>query len=117
MSWLRAKARNLSLLALFALAVQFGLSFGHTHLHHVSAAQAAISQVSAPSSDKGHHADGGDVCAICATVALAQTLIDSTPPVLPAPANLHSAELLGTSAAALAAPQRAAFQSRGPPLS
>ena len=31
MNWVRGEAKRLSLLALFALAIQFGFSFGHIH--------------------------------------------------------------------------------------
>lgn len=118
MNWVRSKARTLSLLALFALAVQFGLSFGHVHastLHPVSA-QTALNNPSSPGSDNDQdHAS--DVCAICATIAMANTLIDAAPPVLPLLAQAHAEPLSAAAPGETAQPQRLSFQSRAPPLS
>ena len=71
MNWLRSRAERLTLLALFALALQFGLSFGHFHQDRAFAGKTTISdQASAPSPDTGRDTDGRqDICAICATVA------------------------------------------------
>ncbi|MDO8981832.1 MAG: DUF2946 domain-containing protein, partial [Afipia sp.] len=57
MNWLRSKAKRLSLLALFALALQLGLSFGHTH-HDVAepgiSVSASLSPASTPDADHNH---------------------------------------------------------------
>lgn len=117
MNWLRSQTKRLTLLALFALALQFGLSFGH--VHHAFAGKTTISdQASAPSRDNGGDTDGRqDLCAICATVALANALIDSVPPVLPLPLVTTAADSLLTSVASSAAAQPLGFQSRAPPQS
>ncbi|MBN9598077.1 MAG: DUF2946 domain-containing protein [Afipia sp.] len=117
MHWIRSQARKLSLLALFALAMQFGLSFGHVHAH--AAPASAVSQSSsttAPDSDHNHDA-GKDICAICATVAMANALVDATPPLLPLPASFHTTRLTATFDAAVTQPRHAAFRSRAPPRS
>jgi hypothetical protein len=119
MKWLRSNARRLSLLALFALALQFGLSFGHFHADRALAGAAAISHhASASTPDSGHDQDNpNDFCAICATVAMANTLVDAAPPVLPVPASTSSAEVIPDPTSRVADSRRVAFQSRAPPFS
>ncbi|MBX9716910.1 MAG: DUF2946 domain-containing protein [Burkholderiaceae bacterium] len=113
----------MSLLALFALAVQLGLSFGHVHAASFSplndkAALADTLSADTPSPDTHHDQDNGnDVCAICATIAMANTLVDAAPPVLPLPAKLHAEPHFVTAVFATAQPQRLSFQSRAPPRS
>src|SRR5262249_20320753 len=76
MQWFRSHIRLGSRLALFALAIQFVLSFGHIHVDKSllsSASAASIAQQSAtrdgaPSSPK-HHNDVDDFCAFCATIS------------------------------------------------
>ncbi|MCX7307326.1 MAG: DUF2946 domain-containing protein [Afipia sp.] len=118
MNWLRSKTKRLSLLALFALALQFGLSFGHVHHDRAFAGKTAISdQASAPSRDNGGDTDGRqDLCAICATVALANALINSAPPVLPLPAETTAHDGLFTSVDRSASAHSLGFQSRAPPI-
>jgi hypothetical protein len=119
MNWLRSQTKRLTLLALFALALQFGLSFGHVHHDRAFAGKTTISdQASAPSRDNGGDTDGRqDLCAICATVALASALIDSVPPVLPLPLETTAPDILIASVASSAAAQPLGFQSRAPPQS
>jgi hypothetical protein len=105
MKWFRSNIKHGSRLALFALAVQFALSFGHFHAiaapaaHGVEsgAAQSGVSYAGilpapdavgkpaqqAPSDhDSGHP---NDACAICTVVAMANAVLFATPPVLPLP--------------------------------
>ncbi len=116
MNWVRSRARKLSLLALFALAVQFGLSFGHVHASMFGpvSAKTTLSNQASPGTD---HDNGNDVCAICATIAMANTLVDAAPPVLPLPAHVHTEPLAATAVFETAQPQRLSFQSRAPPRS
>jgi hypothetical protein len=126
MTWVRSKIRQASLLALFALAMQLGLSFGHIHADAafngaLSAKQAPIGGVSivAQSSLHSQHDDGlaADSCAICATIALANTLVTSAAPVLPAPlvfAALVNKDIPEVASVNVARP---AFHSRAPPNS
>jgi len=75
MQWFRSHIRLGGRLALFALAIQLVLSFGHIHVDKSllsSASAASVTQQAgrdgAPSSPKHHGAD--DFCAICATINL-----------------------------------------------
>lgn len=119
MNWVRSRARKLSLLALFALAMQFGLSFGHVHAGAYGgpvSAKTALANPSSPASDNDQD-NGNDGCAICATIAMANTLIDSVPPVLPLPAQIHTAPVVVAVLRDATQPQRLSFQSRAPPRS
>jgi hypothetical protein len=90
MKWFRANIRHGAKLALFALAVQLVLSFGHVHGGTVHAAPldaalalsaSDIAQTpSAPDTD--HHHRAADPCAICAVMAMAGTALFAAPPVL-----------------------------------
>lgn len=120
MNWLRSKAKKLSVLALFALAVQLGLSFGHTHHDRAFAAKATISSqtsASSPSSNNDRDTDGRqDLCAICATVALANALIDSVPPVLPLPLEATASDGVTGAVTSETSTHPLGFQSRAPPV-
>lgn len=108
------------MLALFALALQFGLSFGHIHADHAFAAPTAISDHASASTpdSSGHHQDNpADICAICVTVAMANALVDATPPVLPVPVDAEAAEISAEFAHHVTATRLVAFQSRAPPRS
>src|SRR5438270_3794051 len=145
MKWFRSNVRFGSRLALFALAIQFLLSFGHFHAGaqaaSVDAKRAgfhntigfAIAHLHA--SDSVLHANAaeqvrlktsGDVpagqpaedCAICAVMALANALVDAAPPSLPSlqvVAFLHLAAVDTAFVDPKAA--RGAFQPRAPPIS
>jgi len=118
MKRLRLQARKLSLLALFALALQLGLSFGHTHASFFApvGAQAAVAATNAPDSDHDHdHGAAGHICDICATVALARSLLGAAPPVLPIPTSFIAARHIIIAQSDAPDSQRAAFQSRAPP--
>jgi hypothetical protein len=139
MKWFRSNRLG-SRLAVFALAIQFLLSFGHFHgssapaastsldaklsgLHAQSAAwdRASYADASGPVRLKawsGHVPSGqpNDDCAICAVMALANAIAVAAPPDLPA---LQSAALLYLTAdAGFVDPNsaRVAFQPRAPPV-
>jgi hypothetical protein len=103
MKWFRSNIKHGSRLALLALAIQFGLSFGHFHAIAAPAApgiQSGLTPVdtyangpqatdavrqsyqqqspSTPDSDQQQ----GDACAICAVMALANAVLFATPPLL-----------------------------------
>lgn len=113
MNWLRSKARRLSLLALFALALQLGLSFGHTH-HDIAVAGIAASQSQASVPDHDQHAHR-DLCAICATMAMANSLVAAAPPSLPVPLTVTASKTAFDSEAIAGDSRRGAFRSRAPP--
>ncbi|MGY4154466.1 hypothetical protein ACVINW_000308 [Bradyrhizobium sp. USDA 4461] len=141
MNWFRRHIKTGSRLALFALAVQFVLSFGH--FHPIPAAQAAPAvrsgglslldlayigtsatpdlavQVTGtqPPSEQDRDRHPPDNCAICAVMSLASSMLFTAPPVLLLP---EAVELLFRTTNAefthlKSAP--AAFRSRAPPLS
>jgi hypothetical protein len=115
MEWLRSKAKRLSLLALFALAMQIGLSFGHTHVAAWSADATQIAANSSADGTSGHH-DADAICAVCVTPAMVANGLHAAAPALPLPvrfAAIDFASSLSTDAPRL---RTAAFHSRGPPL-
>jgi hypothetical protein len=118
-NWLRTKAKKLSLLALFALALQLGLSFGHTHAEVILAGvsvSAGQSQASTPDTD--HDQDvHRDLCAICATMAMVNTLAASAAPSLQVPLTVTALQTSLHPQAIAADSRRGAFHSRAPPLS
>jgi DUF2946 family protein len=102
MKWFRSNIKSGARLALFALFVQFALSFGHFHVLAapptgvaqsalpasalVDAGQlAAESQATTPQQAPGkphHDQQLPDACAICAVVAMASTILFAGPPIL-----------------------------------
>ena len=139
MKWFRRHIKTGSRLALFALAVQFVLSFGH--FHPIAAAQAAPAvqtglslldlayigtsatpdlavQVTGtePPTRPDNDRHPADHCAICTVISLASSLLFTAPPLLlPEAVELlfrtTNAEFVHLKSAP------AAFHSRAPPLS
>ena len=115
MHWFRARLRSSSFVALFALALQLALSFGHVHLDSISGQTPAQIEISSTASgDTSDHADG--YCAICAIVHLAGALVHPNAPSLALPVAFAQVQL--TAAAILQAPIQvtAFFAARAPPL-
>lgn len=117
MQWVRSKIKLGARAALFALAVQLALSFGH--LHPIAAQTApsiqSTQQLPAPAPDSDRHPD--DFCAICAVIALASTAMAAAPPALPLPQAIELPRRMIATALLHLHATRAAFQSRAPPLS
>ena len=137
MKWFRNNVRTGSRLALFALAIQFALSFGHFHGEVARAAPAAIeagladadlaiaatlATPQAPSEaaqqPSGHDTDQPTSdCAICAVLSLANNFLFATPPLLELPQAVELLHLTtGAEFTHLGSLHRA-FQSRAPPVS
>jgi hypothetical protein len=118
MHWFRARLKLSSFVALFALALQLALSFGHMHVHDLAGqapAQIETSGTAAPaSSDRPEHAHG--YCAICAIIHLAGTLVPASVPSLPLPVAYGRAEPRTT--VLVDAPPRTPsfFAARAPPV-
>jgi hypothetical protein len=120
MKWIRSNIKQGSRTALFALAVQFVLSFGH---FHGVAAQAAVVQSvsdatqqqrqSNPDSDQ----QSGDACAICAVTAMANTVLFATPPALLLPQAVEFSYLTTEAEFIHLNSARVVFQPRAPPIS
>ena len=125
MRWFRDTLRQGSWLALMALAINLGLSFGHFHAidGKVSGRGIAAMAASIASTDDGErqgypgdgHADY--LCPICMAATAMANALTSTPPALPAEFVNVTIDRTIVSVFALVEPQRAAFQSRGPPIS
>jgi hypothetical protein len=137
MKWFRSNIKHGSRVALFALAVQFVLSFGHFHGVAAQAAPAiqsgqaqfdAAYAIGLPAADaqsaqqqpaSNHDSDrqSNDPCAICAVIALANTVLFATPPLLLLPQAVEflylatDAEFVHLNSAGVA------FQPRAPPIS
>jgi hypothetical protein len=124
MRWVRSNIQWGARLALFALALQLVLSFGHIHLSDLlgpgasiqtaAAARASGDPASPAPSKKSNGA--GDVCAICALIQLVNSSVHATGPSLPPPSE---ASFVGwrTAFDFITAPsQRRPFSARAPPL-
>ena len=147
MKWFRSNTRHGSRLVLLALAVQFLLSFGHfhsgaqaahgsmdakqsriRHFVHFAAShvdlldRASNASASGParlktSSDHEPPGEPTDDCAICAVMALANTMVVPTPPCLLAPQAAAFAYLTIDARFDALNSERIAFQPRAPPIS
>ena len=106
------------MLALFALAVQLGLSFGHTHANVAVAGISASGSQSQATPDADHDQDvHRDLCAICATIAMASSLVASGPPSLALPLAITARQIAFDSEIFTPDSRRGAFRSRAPPHS
>ena len=136
MTWIRSNIKCVSRIALLALAMQFVLSFGHFHaiasattsvpefgsaLSKFSFAGSLTAQVAdtrsarQPASKNDKHS--GDVCAICAIMAMANAILFATPPALPLPQIIEFSRLTAEREFARLASASIAFQPRAPPIS
>jgi len=123
MKWFRSNIRHGTRLALFAMLVQFALTFGHSHWFAQAAplAQSQLTDSTAVQKQSPTNPDreqpGDDNCAICALVAMSGTITFATPPLLLLP---QAVELLyRTTDAEFVHLESAshAFQPRAPPAS
>lgn len=133
MKWFRRHRGAGSRLALFALALQFVLSFGHFHGDVAQAAAAIQSQASlvqdqglAPDTasqaqqqpsnrDDGRPSD--EPCAICAVMSMANQLVVAAPALLPLPDAIELPFLTADATVAHSGTPWPAFRSRAPPVS
>jgi len=124
MHWFRARRSVGASLALFALAVQLVLAFGHIHLEGAgsrlgarapSLANAAepVSQ-SAPANEPAGDTD--DYCPICAVMHLASSSLLPDTPQLPLPFVAQTIDYRDGIVVVVVTPPLAAFQARAPPL-
>jgi hypothetical protein len=126
MNWFRSTIRPFAQLALFALAVQMVVSFGHMHrddlglppfatahwLHFPSStAQALVGPA-----DRDQYPLSDEYCPICASIALLATGAPSLPPVIVALPPICRVWSSPTSLHFVATQTPFAFQARAPPL-
>jgi hypothetical protein len=135
MNWFRKHVKTGSRLALFALAIQFALSFGHFHGEIARAASAilagqsdaelataaALAAQEAPSkaAQPSNHDTDQHIpdCAICAVLSLANNFLLATPPLLELPQAVELLYLTTGAEFALLGSLHPAFRSRAPPVS
>jgi hypothetical protein len=119
MKWIRSNIKQGSRTALFALAVQFVLSFGHFHAVAAPAAPVTVSDAAEQQPSSNHDSDrqANDACAICAVVAMANAALFATPPALPLPRSVELPHAITGAGFVHLNAARVAFQPRGPPIS
>lgn len=125
MTWVRSNIKCVSRIALFALLVQFAASFGHFHALASAATSApkvgtalAVSLTARqPASNHDPHEHSGDICAICAVMAMANAALFATPPALPLRRVIELSHPATAVEFARVASASVAFQPRAPPIS
>ena len=134
MKWFRSNIRHGARLALFAMLVQFALTFGHSHWFAQAAPltqsslqrtdstksiaaidRVAVQKQSPAGSDR--ELPGEDNCAICAVVAMAGTVVFATPPLLQLPQAIELLYRTTDSEFIHLKSAGTAFQPRAPPAS
>jgi len=131
MSWFRSNIRLGSRLALFAVALQVVLSFGHTHLHiftpHVFASSSAepsqhvvmgASGTLAEAQNPIYPSNGSDDvdCPICALIQLVATSVPSAAPTFPVLDIIEQSRLEAPAVLLLAFSSQSSFRARAPPV-
>ncbi len=130
MRWFRTRSREVSCLALVALAMQLALSFGHLHLRDVlgethssasidASTLASLSDeqhTSAQGGDGSHHEHEDEYCAIYAINALIGSAQHAAPPALLVPQRVGRARHTLRYEAPLADLHHVLFQARAPPI-
>jgi hypothetical protein len=133
MKWFRQHIKTGSRLALFALAIQVALSFGHFHAQAAPSIQSGLSQadlgivaaldaaneIAQRQQPSSHDTDQqpADGCAICAVITLAGNVLFATPPVLQLPQAIEFLYLTTDAEFVHLNSAHTAFQSRAPPAS
>ena len=134
MNWFRKHLKHGSRLALFALAIQLALSFGHFHgaaaqtvrlgltdgdlaIAATLAAPEAHSEAAQQPSDHDNDRDAADACAICAVLSMANNFLFATPPLLELPQAVELLHLTTGAEFAHLGSLHPPFQSRAPPVS
>jgi hypothetical protein len=113
-------------LALFALAFQLAVSFGHVHLERIAPVSAGASalagappstdDLTAPSNPGGREHPADDYCPICTLIHLAGALVPAEVPSLPLPAVFGRLRLEAAAEFDLTASHAALFRARAPPI-
>jgi hypothetical protein len=124
MRWFRNTIRQGTWLALIALAINLGLSFGHVHAiegnasEHATAARAA--SIGSPDDGQkghGHNGRADYLCPICMAAGAMANALASAPPALPLQRVNVVTDRRVEDAFALVESSRGAFQPRAPPIS
>jgi hypothetical protein len=126
MSWFRSRSRLGAYLALFALAFQLVVSFGHVHLERIAPPSASASALasaqpsaddrSAASNPAGREDLADDWCPICTLIHLAGALVPVEMTSLPLPTVFGRLRLELAAEFDLTASHAALFRARAPPI-
>jgi hypothetical protein len=126
MRWFRSRSRLGAYLALFALAFQLAVSFGHVHLERTAPLAAGASalagappsadDLTAPSNPAGREHLADDRCPICTLIHLAGALVPAEMPSLPLPAVFGRLRLEAAAEFDLTASHATLFRARAPPI-
>ena len=126
MRWFRSRSRAGAYLALFALAFQLAVSFGHVHLERIAPLSAGASALAgapptaddrnAPSNPAGREDLADDRCPICTLIHLAGALVPAEMPSLPLPSVFGRLRLELAAEFDLTASRGALFRARAPPI-
>ena len=125
MIWFRSRLRSGARLALFALAFQMAVSFGHMHRDDLGLPPltdagethfaAGASRASAPAQEHRQPAAPDDYCPICASMALIATALPSLPPVLVTPDPIRRVWPTQMPVRGVSVKVALSFQARAPP--
>src|ERR1700757_2067810 len=118
MAWAKTRRRLGGWLALVALALQLAASFGHMHREDFVHGRPGPTVVTQCAAGGGAPTDGDDdhlICAICATVHLAGTVLLPAPLAIALPAEVTIARLTAAEHNATEHTPALAFHARGPP--
>jgi hypothetical protein len=118
MQWFRWNRRWGSHVALFALAVQLVLSFGHLHVDEIGLGKSTIAPAANASGSEtppGTVPDRDEVCAICAIISLSGSLLIPDAPTLVFADAQQEACFPDLVAVLVSDRTRAQFQARAPP--
>jgi DUF2946 family protein len=126
MNWFRSRSRLDAYLALFALAFQLALSFGHVHLERIAPVSAGASalagaqpsgaDLNVPSNPGGREQPADNHCPICTLIHLAGALVPAEMPSLPLPTVFGRLRLEAATEFDLTASHAALFRARAPPI-
>ena len=115
MLWFRRRCRYAAGVALLALALQFGLSFGHTHALHILQPAASLTAPADDGSSPPSNHDDDNYCSICAVLVLLTNAQTASAPAIVPPVVLAAAEQPSLPETILSGSQCVAFRSRAPP--
>ena len=128
MKWFRKHLKHGSRLALFALAIQFALSFGHFHWAAgriglsdagptYAVGQTALGATGETKQPSNQDDDPANACEICTVISLANNFLFASPPLLELPRAVELLFLTIDAGFAHLGSLHTAFQSRAPPAS
>jgi hypothetical protein len=122
MGWFRSNRGVVAWVALFALACQLVLSFGHVHASKFgggslafAAAETGDAPADGPAPQKNPIGLAGDLCAVCASINLAGTLILPVLAIILTPRLFTVILPWSLAASEPAAFDHRPFSARGPP--